>query len=57
MVMCYNCGCQGPDDDMGNPKNISNKTFEQAAIAAGQKPKEAKRNALKLLQKALAAQK
>ena len=31
--MCYNCGCQRPNDDMGNPKNITNKTFEEAAKA------------------------
>ena len=29
--MCYNCGCGKLDDDMGNPKNITNKTFEEAA--------------------------
>ena len=31
--MCYNCGCEMPDNDMGNPKNITNKTFEEAAKA------------------------
>jgi hypothetical protein len=51
--MCYNCGCQMPDNDMGNPKNITNKTFEEAAKAAGQTPQEAKENALELLQKTL----
>jgi len=55
--MCYNCGCQMPDNDMGNPKNITNKTFEEAAKAAGQNAQEAKKNALELLQKTLAAQK
>jgi predicted RNase H-like HicB family nuclease len=42
-----------PDNDMGNPKNITNKTFEEAAKAAGQTPQEAKENALELLQKTL----
>jgi hypothetical protein len=37
-----------PDNDMGNPKNITNKTFEEAA---GQSVEEAKKNALELLQK------
>jgi len=48
--MCYNCGCQMPDNDMGNPKNITNKTFEEAAKAAGQSVTDAKENALELLQ-------
>lgn len=51
--MCYNCGCQMPDNDMGNSKNITNKTFEEAAKAAGQSVEEAKKNALELLQKSL----
>jgi hypothetical protein len=51
--MCYNCGCEMPDNDMGNPKNITNKTFEEAAKAAGQSAEEAKKNALALLQKSL----
>ncbi len=51
--MCYNCGCQMPDNDMGNPDNITNKTFEEAAKAAGQNAEEAKKNTLELLQKAL----
>jgi hypothetical protein len=29
--MCYNCGCGIPDDDMGSPDNITNKTFERVA--------------------------
>jgi len=42
-----------PDNDMGNPKNITNKTFEEAAKASGKKPEEAKKNALALLEKHL----
>jgi len=42
-----------PDNDMGNPKNITNKTFDEASRAAGQSAEEAKRNTLELLQKTL----
>ncbi len=52
--MCYNCGCQMPNNDMGNPKNITNKTFEEAAEAMEQSVKESKQNALELLEKVLA---
>jgi len=47
--MCYNCGCGKPDDDMGDPKNITDKTFEEAAKASKQSPKEAKKKTLELL--------
>ena len=53
--MCYNCGCQMPNNDMGNQKNITNKTFEEAAEAMGQSVEESKKNALELLEKVLAA--
>ena len=55
--MCYNCGCGVPDYDMGNPKNITDKTFEEAAKAAEETPEEANRNALKLLKKVLKEEK
>ena len=55
--MCYNCGCQMPDNDMGNPKNITNKTFEEAGKASGQNSEQAKKNVLELLQKTLATRK
>lgn len=51
--MCYNCGCGMPDDDMGNPKAITNKTFEEAAKSGEQTPEEAKKNTLTLLKKVL----
>ena len=54
--MCYNCGCQMPDNDMGDPKNITNKTFNEASKAAGQSAEEAKKNTLELLQKTLGAE-
>lgn len=51
--MCYNCGCGMPNDDMGDPKNITEKTIEEAAKASGQTVEEAKKEMLKLLQKQL----
>jgi hypothetical protein len=42
-----------PDNDMGNPQNITNKTFDEAAKAADQPVEEAKQNALELLKKVL----
>ena len=51
--MCYNCGCGEPSDDMGDPKNITNKTFEEAAKASGQSVEQAKKEALAMLQKQL----
>ena len=48
-AMCYNCGCGKPGDDMGDPKNITDKTFEEAAKASKQSPKDAKKNTLELL--------
>jgi hypothetical protein len=42
-----------PDNDMGNPKNITNKTFEEAAQAAEQTAEEAKKNTLELLKSTL----
>jgi hypothetical protein len=44
-----------PNNDMGNPKNVTNKTFEEAAKAMGQDPKDAKKNAKELLEKVLNA--
>lgn len=32
--MCMNCGCEMPNDDMGNPKNITLTTIAQAAVAS-----------------------
>lgn len=51
--MCYNCGCGMPEDDMGDPKNITEKTFEEASKASGQTKEEAKKNTLEMLQKQL----
>jgi len=53
--MCYNCGCQMPNNDMGKPENITNRSFDEAAKAMGDTTEESKRNALNLLQKVLAS--
>jgi hypothetical protein len=44
-----------PNNDMGDPKNITTATFEQAAQAMDQSVREAQTNALELLRKVLAA--
>jgi hypothetical protein len=51
--MCYNCGCGLPDNDGGSAKNITDKTFVEAAKAAGQSVEDAKKNTLELLKKSL----
>ncbi len=33
--MCWNCGCMQPDDDMGNPNNITTEDIRKAAEAGG----------------------
>lgn len=53
--MCYNCGCQMPNNDMGKTENITSETFEKAADAMGLSVKESRKNALDLLEKVLAA--
>lgn len=57
--MCYNCGCNLPDDDMGkghagidvNGGAITNKTFQAVSQAFGMEEQDAKKNTLELLQK------
>jgi hypothetical protein len=44
-----------PNNDMGKPENITNKSFEKAADAMGQSVKDARTNAHALLEKVLAA--
>ena len=53
--MCYNCGCQMPNNDMGKDENITNSTFQAAAEAMGLSVEESRRNALELLEKVLAS--
>jgi len=40
-----------PDADMGNEKNITNKTIEEAAKASNQSAEDAKRNIFETLKK------
>ena len=47
--MCYNCGCGNPNDDMGNPDNITYTTFQKAAKAENQSITQAKLETLELL--------
>ena len=53
--MCYNCGCGMPNNDMGDPKNITNQTLIEAARAMGQSVHTAQLNAHELLGKILAS--
>ena len=49
--MCYNCGCKKPNDDHGNPANITDKTFREAANAGNKGDVEsAKQNTLELIE-------
>ena len=52
--MCYNCGCGMPSDAMGSEKNITEKTFEEAAKAGGTSVEDAKKNVLEQLKKEVA---
>lgn len=54
--MCYNCGCGQVNNEMGDSRNITNKTIEQAAKAAGISPKEAMKNMVDTLNKELRKQ-
>lgn len=47
--MCRSCGCNMYDDDMGDPKTITDKTFEDAAKAMGQTTEEAMEEVYKSL--------
>jgi hypothetical protein len=51
--MCFNCGCEMPDDTMGDDRNITVKTFEEAAKAMGQTKEQAMEETYKLLKKVL----
>jgi hypothetical protein len=53
--MCYNCGCNMPDNDMGDANNITDETFEKAAKASGQPLKEALENTKELIEEKLAS--
>ncbi len=51
--MCYNCGCGMLDNDMGKPKNITNKTIEEAAKSNSQSIEETKQHMMESLQKSM----
>lgn len=51
--MCYNCGCEVWDDDMGHPENITSQDVEKAADAEGQDVEVAMRNMVNGIQKHL----
>ncbi len=51
--MCYNCGCGMPNNDMGSPKNITTKSFEEAAKVMGNSEEQGRQNAKELLEKVL----
>jgi hypothetical protein len=40
--MCYNCGCHIPDDNMGNPSNITTTTFKHLGEHWGKPLEEVK---------------
>lgn len=42
-----------PDDDMGNPDNLTEEDFKKAAEASGQTVEDAKKNTLEMLEKQL----
>lgn len=53
--MCFNCGCDIPDDNMGKPDmtgtSLTNKSFEEMAKGWGMTVDEAKKNVYRLLKK------
>lgn len=57
--MCYNCGCQLPNDDMGKGKvsqgggSLIEDDFKVMAEKWGTSPEETKKNVFELLKKEL----
>jgi len=57
--MCYNCGCEIPDDDMGRGvlskggASLVEEDFEKMATKWGMSVEETKENIYKLIQKQL----
>ncbi len=57
--MCYNCGCEMPNDDMGKGKisegggSLTDADFKLLAEKWGMSEEEAKKNVLDLLKKQL----
>lgn len=48
--MCYNCGCQNPEDNMGHPDNITNQTINHLSSHWGKSLEETKITLLKMLE-------
>lgn len=48
--MCYNCGCQNPEDDMGDPNNITEDTLKHLAEHEGKSIDETKISLLDMLE-------
>lgn len=55
--MCYNCGCGMPDDDMGDPKNITNKTIDELSEINGMSRKKTLEEIKKSVEKELEKEK
>lgn len=53
--MCFNCGCDIPDDNMGQPDmtgaSLTEKSFEEMALKWNMTVEEAKKNVYKILKK------
>lgn len=49
--MCYNCGCGDKEKDHGDSRNITEKTFRDAAEATNGTADDAKQNTVNLLKK------
>ncbi|MBI3290600.1 hypothetical protein HYZ78_04350 [Candidatus Microgenomates bacterium] len=54
--MCYNCGCELPEDDMGHSDNITNETFRHVAEHEGVTFEEIQHMVLDNLKKELAGE-
>jgi hypothetical protein len=48
--MCYNCGCFNPEDDMGHPDNITDKTLTHLSEHWGKSLKETQKILLTLIE-------
>jgi hypothetical protein len=44
--MCMTCGCTQPNDDHGDPRNITQQSLTQAAQASGISPQQAAQNSM-----------
>lgn len=48
--MCYNCGCQNPEDNMGDVNNITEGTLKHLSEHWGKSLQDTKLTLLKLLE-------